>query len=116
MIKIPAPEVQIKGLLTGDWPEEAKGFAESVTVKPTVKKADVLKYLKENPRAAQEYLDRWKDTRPGKTGDIFGIWEERAAYKVAWLTWQGHAHDTEEFRDLAEAVAEHVCCLSGIYE
>lgn len=110
--KLPPKEVQIHGLLTGLWPPEAQEFVNDPKTGYSVTRADISKYLAQNPQAAQDYLERWGQRA---VVDIHAIWKEGGGYKVAWMARDGKPFDVEEFSDVTEAVVSHVCRQSGIH-
>jgi hypothetical protein len=107
---------QLVGLLTGAWSPEASAAFRTASHRDllTVKRGDLLEFLKGNPQIAQDYLKRWEALRPA--ADINVMWKEKDGYKVAWMAWGGQPSLIREFKDLNEAVAEHVCRQSGILE
>ena len=112
--RIPTTEEQITGVLTGSWSPETHTFVSDPTSKLTIKRGELLDYLRKNPDVAKEYLKRWEALRPAV--DINVMWKEKGGYKVAWMTWGGQPSLIQEFRDLNDAVAEHACRQTGIRE
>ena len=107
---------QLIGLLTGIWSPEADLAFRNSSHRDlmTVKRADILDYLRRNPETSLAYLKRWEAIRPAV--DINAVWSEGDGYKVAWLPRDGKPWAVQEFRDMNEAIAEHVCRHNGIQE
>jgi hypothetical protein len=107
---------QLIGLLTGEWTEEAKAAFRDARHREifTVKKADIVEFLRSHQELALPYLKKWEDLRPA--ADINVMWREGAGFKVAWMTLGGQPWAIQEFKDLNEAIVEHVCRQSGIRE
>ena len=105
---------QLVGLLTGAWSAEADAAFRTTYHRDllTVKRSDVLEYLRSNAQTARNYLKKWEAIRPA--ADINVIWAEDDGYKVAWMTFGGQPSAVQEFKDMNEAIAEHVCRHNGI--
>jgi hypothetical protein len=107
---------QLLGLLTGEWSPEASAAFRTTNHRDllTVKREELLEFLRGQPQLAQAYLKKWEALRPA--ADINVMWKEKDGYKVAWMNWGGQPSVISEFKVLNEAVVEHVCRQSGIRE
>ncbi|MBI2385008.1 MAG: hypothetical protein HYV14_03230 [Elusimicrobia bacterium] len=111
--KLPIKEIQIQGVLTGNWPPEAREFAADPKIHLSIKRIDIAVHLKQHPQAAHDYLKRWEMPC---AADIPAIWREKEGYRVAWMAWDGKAFDVQKFSNLIDAVVEHVSMHNGIMD
>ena len=105
---------QLVGLLSGVWSADADAAFRTNGHRAllTVTRVELLEYLRGNSQAARDYLNKWEKIRPAT--DINLIWAEADGYKVAWISRDGKPSSIRVFRDLNDAIAEHVCRHNGI--
>lgn len=78
----------------------------------TISRQQLIDYLRLHPEMTVAYLDKWSAATA--THDVAVISEDGAEYIVAWMD-HGRARSPHRFRDVAEAVAEHVLVRHGSY-
>ncbi|MGO9246806.1 MAG: hypothetical protein ACLP0A_17435 [Verrucomicrobiia bacterium] len=80
----------------------------------TVKRPEIIEYLREHPEAAVACFNRHKDRRKHVRHDVAIIEEFGEAFRVYWLD-HGKPRSMHTFPDLAEALAEFVLIDVGLY-
>lgn len=78
----------------------------------TVDRQKIIEYLGKNPKKAEAYFIANKD----KTGthDVEKIWQDGSEYCAGWMD-HGKLTSIRRFKNLSEAVAEHVLVCYGMY-
>ncbi len=119
MKSLPIPKSdQIAALLEGRMHQLLKEYvAESVyDCRPyvTVKRPEIVEYLRAHPEAAVASFNRNKEQRKHVFHDIAKMEEFGEAYRVYWLD-HGKPRSIHTFPSLAEALAEFVLVDIGLY-
>lgn len=108
---------QMRLLIDGKWHESIMklhpeiAHASHAVRYLTVRRADVLEYFKRNPALARMHLEKWEAYKPQH--DVFAVWHENGAYKVAIMD-HGTPRDVTVFKSMEEAVANHFCLVCAI--